>query len=71
MATATGGVHAPPAPPPRPRRRPLARALQLGALTLVAALLALLLWRVLDAGHGAGLVNALEEGITAAEGDAR
>src|SRR5205823_2077345 len=48
----------------RPSRRlpPLWRVAQLTALSAVAALLALLVWRVLDAGRGPGLVNAIRAG---------
>src|SRR4051812_8894328 len=49
-------------PLPQSRWRPLARPLQLGALMLVAALLALLLWRVLDSGRGGNLVKAIKQG---------
>jgi cytochrome c biogenesis protein CcmG, thiol:disulfide interchange protein DsbE len=51
------------APPARqPPRRPLwFRLLQLGALCLVAGLLALLGWRLVDKGRGASLVAAIAD----------
>ena len=48
---------------PRPARtNPLLRALQVVALAAVAGLLALLVWRVLDAGRGAHLVSDVRAG---------
>ena len=47
----------------RPRRRlPIVRLLQAAALTLVAGLLALLIWRVVFAEQGAHLVSAIRAG---------
>jgi cytochrome c biogenesis protein CcmG, thiol:disulfide interchange protein DsbE len=48
--------------PPPTRTSPLLRALQVLALALVAGLLALLVWRVLDAGRGAQLVSQVRAG---------
>lgn len=50
------------AQPPPARTSPLLRALQALALTAVAGLFALLVWRVLDAGRGAHLVNEVRAG---------
>src|SRR5712691_6508499 len=47
----------------RPGRRPLLRRmLQLIALTAVAGLLALLVWRVVHSGSGAAVVRAISRG---------
>ena len=48
-------------PPARPAS-PLLRALQVLALALVAGLLALLVWRVIDAGRGTQLVSEVRAG---------
>jgi cytochrome c biogenesis protein CcmG/thiol:disulfide interchange protein DsbE len=50
------------AQPPSRRPSPLLRALQVLALALVAGLLALLVWRVIDAGRGTQLVSAVRAG---------
>jgi cytochrome c biogenesis protein CcmG, thiol:disulfide interchange protein DsbE len=49
-------------PPAPQRRRPWLLGLQLAAVGLVAGLLALLIWRVIDHGRGAHLVSLIEEG---------
>jgi cytochrome c biogenesis protein CcmG, thiol:disulfide interchange protein DsbE len=51
-------METPASPPPRRRSR-IGLMLQLAALTLVAALLALLVWRVVNVGQGGRLVNAV------------
>jgi cytochrome c biogenesis protein CcmG, thiol:disulfide interchange protein DsbE len=51
-------METPASPPPRRRSR-MGLVLQLAALTLVAALLALLVWRVVNVGQGGRLVNAV------------
>jgi cytochrome c biogenesis protein CcmG, thiol:disulfide interchange protein DsbE len=51
-------VETPASPPPRRRSR-IGLVLQLGAVTLVAALLALLVWRVVNVGQGGRLVSAV------------
>jgi cytochrome c biogenesis protein CcmG, thiol:disulfide interchange protein DsbE len=48
-----------PAKPPPPRRSHIGLMLQLAAVTLVAALLALLVWRVVNVGQGGRLVSAV------------
>jgi cytochrome c biogenesis protein CcmG, thiol:disulfide interchange protein DsbE len=52
-------VETPASPPPRRRSR-IGLMLQLAAVTLVAALLALLVWRVVNVGQGGRLVNAVQ-----------
>jgi cytochrome c biogenesis protein CcmG, thiol:disulfide interchange protein DsbE len=54
-------VTAEPSPAPE-RRRPWVLGLQLAAVGLVAALLALLIWRVIDQRRGAHLVSLIKEG---------
>jgi cytochrome c biogenesis protein CcmG, thiol:disulfide interchange protein DsbE len=49
-------------PTPAPKRRPWLFGLRLAAVGLVAALLALLIWRVIDRGRGAHLVSLVREG---------
>src|SRR6266542_4713297 len=44
------------------RRKPLLRMLQVAALAMVAGLLALLAWRIVDAGRGARLVSEVRAG---------
>jgi cytochrome c biogenesis protein CcmG, thiol:disulfide interchange protein DsbE len=51
-------MQTPASPPPRRRSR-IGLILQVGAVTLVAALLALLVWRVVNVGQGGRLVNAV------------
>ena len=51
-------METPASPPPRRRGR-IGLVLQLAAVTLVAALLALLVWRVVNVGQGGRLVNAV------------
>ncbi len=46
---------------PTEHRSLLGLVLRLAALTLVAGLLALLVWRVVNAGQGGRLVNAVRE----------
>jgi cytochrome c biogenesis protein CcmG, thiol:disulfide interchange protein DsbE len=50
-----------PSSPPPEHRSLLGLVLRLAALTLVAGLLALLVWRVVNAGQGGRLVNAVRE----------
>src|SRR5438094_10516405 len=50
-----------PSSPPPEHRSFLGRVLRLAALTLVGGLLALLVWRVVNAGQGGRLVNAVRE----------
>src|SRR5438094_8140360 len=50
-----------PSSPPPEHRSFLGLVLRLAALTLVAGLLALLPWRVVNAGQGGRLVNAVRE----------
>ena len=50
-----------PSSPPPEHRSFLGLVLRLAALTLVAGLLALLVWRVVNAGQGERLVNAVRE----------
>jgi len=50
-----------PAPSPR-HRRPWLVGLRLAALGVVAGLLALLIWRVIEQGRGAHLVSLIREG---------
>src|SRR6266550_3900426 len=50
-----------PSSPPPEHRSLLGLVLRLAALTLVAGLLALLVWRVVNAGQGGHLVNAVRE----------
>jgi cytochrome c biogenesis protein CcmG/thiol:disulfide interchange protein DsbE len=50
-----------PSSPPPEHRSFLGLVLRLAALTLVAGLLALLVWRVVNAGQGGRLVNAVRE----------
>src|SRR2546430_11386698 len=51
----------PPSSPPPEHRSLLGLVLRLAALTLVGGLLALLVWRVVNAGQGVRLVNAVRE----------
>lgn len=51
-----------PAEPSRERARPLLQVLQAIALIAVAGLLALLVWRLLDARHGPNLVREIKQG---------
>jgi cytochrome c biogenesis protein CcmG/thiol:disulfide interchange protein DsbE len=44
------------------RKHPIFRAAQVAALAVVAGLLALLIWRVVDAGRGRHLVSSIREG---------
>ena len=53
-------IETPSSPPPE-HRSLLGLVLRLAALTLVAGLLALLVWRVVNAGQGERLVNAVRE----------
>ncbi len=50
-----------PSSPPPEHRSLVGLVLRLAALTLVAGLLALLVWRVVNAGQGGRLVNAVRE----------
>lgn len=61
MATESGGGPAP-VTTEQTRRSPLRLALQLAAVGLVAALLALIVWRVVSGGRGAELVSNIKHG---------
>src|SRR5881275_1333149 len=50
-----------PTDPPKKGGSPLSLVLRFGALLLVGALLALLVWRVVNVGQGGRLVNAVRE----------